>query len=161
LEYENTGKLHKLFKPHSSAITFGEKICPANIANIEQKVELTKQQHPARQNIPKITILDKLAAAEKVVNTENFRSYYTDASKQGDSSIGSAVVGWSQDCWLTIGMATMRPWESVFRGELKAIEMALDHIEANARDADTSFVIFSDSLSGLQAIRNIYSQEVY
>jgi ribonuclease HI len=153
--------LHLRNKAHASALLFGEKICPAKTENIKQKTKSSQSQHPAGQKMPNITILSKLDAAEKVVNTKNNISFYTDASKQGDSPVGSAVVGWSQDSWITIGTETLHPFESVFRGELKAIAMALDSIEANVRITNGTFVIFSDCMSGLQAIKNIHSQEDY
>ena len=68
---------------------------------------------------------------------------YTDGSKMGDG-VASAVV-WQKSC-----KSVRLPGNaSIFRAELYAISLALNIIR---RCRDTYFIIFSDSMSSLQAL---------
>ena len=75
----------------------------------------------------------------------NYKTIFTDGSKDGDTA-GSACVTLSDTykCRLPDNA-------SIFSAEIKAIDLALDHI-AQSRSSD--FIIFSDSLSVLQSIHN-------
>ena len=75
----------------------------------------------------------------------NYETIFTDGSKDGDTA-GSACVSPSDTykCRLPDGA-------SIFSAEIKAIDLALDHIE-QSRNSD--FIIFSDSLSVLQSLHN-------
>ena len=75
----------------------------------------------------------------------NYETIFTDGSKDGDTA-GSACVTPSDTykCRLPDNA-------SIFSAEIKAIDLALDHIE-QSRSSD--FVIFSDSLSVLQSLHN-------
>ena len=75
----------------------------------------------------------------------NYENIFTDGSKDGDTA-GSACVSPSDTykCRLPDGA-------SIFSAEIKAIDLALDHIE-QSRNSD--FIIFSDSLSLLQSLHN-------
>ena len=75
----------------------------------------------------------------------NYETIFTDGSKDGDTA-GSACVTPSDTykCRLPDNA-------SIFSAEIKAIDLALDHIE-QSRSSD--FIIFSDSLSVLQSLHN-------
>ena len=70
----------------------------------------------------------------------NYETIFTDGSKDGNTA-GSACVTPSDTykCRLPDNA-------SLFSAEIKAIDLALDHIE-QSRSSD--FIIFSDSLSGV------------
>ena len=75
----------------------------------------------------------------------NYETIFTDGSKDGDTA-GSACVTPSvtYKCRLPDNA-------SIFSAEIKATDLALDHIE-QSRNSD--FIIFSDSLSVLQSLYN-------
>ena len=75
----------------------------------------------------------------------SYETIFTDGSKDGDTA-GSACVTPSDTykCRLPDNA-------SIFSAEIKAIDLALDHIE-QSRSSD--FIIFSDSLSVLQSLHN-------
>ena len=75
----------------------------------------------------------------------NYETIFTDGSKDGDTA-GSACVTPSDTykCRLPDNA-------SIFSAEIKAIDLALDHIE---QSRNTDFIIFSDSLSVLQSLHN-------
>ena len=75
----------------------------------------------------------------------NYETIFTDGSKAVDTA-GSACVTPSDTykCRLPDNA-------SIFSAEIKAIDLALDHIE-QSRSSD--FIIFSDSLSVLQSLHN-------
>ena len=75
----------------------------------------------------------------------NYETIFTDGSKDGDTA-GSACVTPSDTykCQLPDNA-------SIFSEEIKAIDLALDHIE-QSRSSDS--IIFSDSLSVLQSLHN-------
>ena len=76
----------------------------------------------------------------------NFIKIYTDGSK-GVAGVGCAVVGEG------LQVAERLPTEaSVFTAELRAIQLALHHMR---RGPPARYLILSDSLSSLQAIKNI------
>ena len=75
----------------------------------------------------------------------NYKSIYTDGSKDGHAVAAAAV---SDNDTYTFRLPDK---SSIFSAELKAIWLALDHIQHDAYDR---FIIFSDSLSCLQALRN-------
>ena len=70
---------------------------------------------------------------------------YTDGSKDENRVSSAAVTG------QTVKQCRLPGCASVFTAELQAIHLALDFIETCQ---DTKFVIFSDSLSSLQAIHS-------
>ena len=70
---------------------------------------------------------------------------YTDGSKESDIVGSAAVSGQS------VMQCRLPNHSSVFTAELQAISLALDFIENSRQD---QFLIFSDSLSSLQAIQN-------
>ena len=70
---------------------------------------------------------------------------YTDGSKDENRVSSAAVTG------QTVKQCRLPGCASVFTAELQAIHLALDFIETSQ---DTKFVIFSDSLSSLQAIHS-------
>ena len=75
----------------------------------------------------------------------NYETIFTDGSKDDDTA-GSACVTPSDTykCRLPDNA-------SIFSAEIKAIDLALDHIE---RSRSSDFIIFSDSLSVLQSLHN-------
>ena len=82
---------------------------------------------------------------ELLSNFPSYETIFTDGSKDGDTA-GSACVTPSDTykCRLPDNA-------SIFSAEIKAIDLALDHIE-ESRSSD--FIIFSDSLSVLQSLHN-------
>src|SRR5580692_1019634 len=70
---------------------------------------------------------------------------YTDGSKESDSVASAAVSGQS------VMQCCLPGCSSVFTAELQAISLALDFIENSSHN---EFLIFSDSLSSLQAIQS-------
>ena len=82
---------------------------------------------------------------ELLSNFPMCETIFTDGSKDGDTA-GSACVTPSDTykCRLPDNA-------SIFSAEIKAIDLALDHIE---QSRNTDFVIFSDSLSVLQSLQN-------
>lgn len=82
---------------------------------------------------------------ELLSHFDNYESIFTDGSKDGKNS-GSA-------CVTNTGTHTCRLPDnaSIFSAEIKAIDLALNHIEqSTSRD----FIIFSDSLSVLQSLNS-------
>ena len=82
---------------------------------------------------------------ELLFDFPNYETIFTDGSKAGDTA-GSACVTPSDTykCRLPDNA-------SIFSAEIKAIDLALDHIE---QSRNTDFIIFSDSLSVLQSLHN-------
>ena len=82
---------------------------------------------------------------ELLSNFPSYETIFRDGSKDGDTA-GSACVTPSDTykCRLPDNA-------SIFSAEIKAIDLALDHIE-QSRSSD--FIIFSDSLSALQSLHN-------
>ena len=74
-----------------------------------------------------------------------FHHIFTDGSKAGDAVAAAAVYN---DNELTSRLPDKC---SIFSAELRAIDLALDHIENSEHQ---HFIIFSDSLSSLQALEN-------
>jgi ribonuclease HI len=75
----------------------------------------------------------------------NFISIYTDGSKDGSSVTAAAIINkHTISCRLPDGT-------SIFSAEAKAILLALQHIKTTNSN---QFIIFSDSLSCIQAIKN-------
>ena len=82
---------------------------------------------------------------ELLSNFPRYEIIFTDGSKDGD----------------TAGSACVTPFDTykyrlpdnafIFSAEIKAVDLALDHIE---QSRNTDFVIFSDSLSVLQSLHN-------
>jgi ribonuclease HI len=113
--------------------------------------------HPAQATKPEIEILEKEAAITEYSKNELVNALFTDASKQGDSHIGCAVVYKEADSWHTLESRALHKSSSVFRGEIRAISMAVNWIniwanELNGQEHEAS--ILSDSLSGLLALKN-------
>ena len=75
----------------------------------------------------------------------NYETIFTDGSKDGDTA-GSACVTPSDTYKCRLPDSA-----SIFSAEIKAIDLALNHIE-QSRSSD--FIIFSDSLSVLQSLHN-------
>ena len=75
----------------------------------------------------------------------NYETIFTDGSKDGDTA-GSACVtpSYTYKCRLPYNA-------SIFSAEIKAIDLALDHIE---QSGSSDFIIFSDFLSVLQSLHN-------
>ena len=71
----------------------------------------------------------------------SFKPIYTDGSKDGNSAVYGTKV---KKCRLPNK-------SSIFSAEVKAIDLALDLVE---QSDSTRFIIFSDSLSSLQALHN-------
>jgi ribonuclease HI len=116
---------------------------------------------PATAYRPNITI-EKEDEAIRTARNDNKTVYYTDASKQGDSAIGCAVVRKSEgeEEWETIYTGALHKDESVYRGELHSIEAALKYILDNHQGGnDEKFTIYSDSMSGLISLKNIYTRD--
>ena len=86
---------------------------------------------------------------ELLSNFPSYETIFTDGSKDGDTA-GSACVTPSDTykCRLPDNA-------SIFSAEIKAIDLALDHIE---QSRNTDFVIFSDSLSVLKSLHNRHIQ---
>ena len=75
----------------------------------------------------------------------SFKPIYTDGSKDGNSVAAAAVYG------TKVKKCRLPNKSSIFSAEVKAIDLALDLIE---QSDSTGFIIFSDSLSSLQALHN-------
>ena len=82
---------------------------------------------------------------ELLSNFPSYETIFTDGSKDGDTA-GSACVT-PTDTY----KCRLPDNASIFSAEIKAIDLALDHIE-QSRSSD--FIIFSDSLSVLQSLHN-------
>ena len=83
--------------------------------------------------------------AEILDTYDRFNAVYTDGSKDGDRVAAAAVADRK-------GIAFRLPSHaSIFSAELKAILVALDCMKVSTKK---QFILFSDSLSALQAIRN-------
>ena len=75
----------------------------------------------------------------------SFKPIYTDGSKDGNSVAAAAVYG------TKVKKCRLPNQSSIFSAEVKAIDLALDLVE----QSDSSrFIIFSDSLSSLQALHH-------
>ena len=75
----------------------------------------------------------------------SFKPIYTDGSKDGNSVAAAAVYR------TKVKKCHLPNKSSIFSAEVKAIDLALDLIE---QSDSTRFIIFSDSLSSLQALHN-------
>ena len=75
----------------------------------------------------------------------NYETIFTDGSKDGDTA-GSVCVT-SSDTY----KCRLPDNASIFSAEIKAIDLAFDHIE---QSESTDFIIFSDSLFVLQSLHN-------
>ena len=75
----------------------------------------------------------------------NYETIFTDGSKDGDTAGSACVI--PSDTY----KCRLPDSASIFSAEIKAIDLALDHIE-QSRNSD--FIIFSDSLSVLQSLHN-------
>ena len=75
----------------------------------------------------------------------SFKPIYTDGSKDGNSVAAAAVYG------TKVKKCRLPNKSSIFSAEVKAIDLALDLVE---QSDSTRFIIFSDSLSSLQALHN-------
>ena len=75
---------------------------------------------------------------------------FTDASKTDSSPVAYALVNSTGE---TISTTRLSNERSVFRGELAAIEDAIDHL-SNTLPPETTGLIFTDSLSSLQALKD-------
>ena len=75
----------------------------------------------------------------------NYKTIFTDGSKDGDT-VRSACVTPSDTYKCRLPDSA-----SIFSAEIRAIDLAVDHIE-QSRNSD--FIIFSDSLSVLQSLHN-------
>ena len=75
----------------------------------------------------------------------NYETIFTDGSKDGDTAGPARVTPSDAD------KCRLPDSASIFSAEVKAIDLALDHIE-QSRNLD--FIIFSDSLSVLQSLPN-------
>ena len=75
----------------------------------------------------------------------SFKPIYTDGSKDGNSVAAAAVYG------TKVKKCRLPNKSSIISAEVKAIDLALDLIE---QSDSTRFIIFSDSLSSLQALHN-------
>ena len=82
---------------------------------------------------------------ELLSNFPSYETIFTDGSKDGDTA-GSACVTPSDTY-----KCPLPDNASIFSAEIKAIGLALNHIE---QSRSTDFVIFSDSLSVLQSLHN-------
>ena len=92
-----------------------------------------------------VTFLVRTKFHELLSDFPNYETIFTDGSKDGDTA-GSACVtpSYTYKCRLPDNA-------SIFSAEIKAIDLALDHIE-QSRSSD--FIIFSDSPSVLQSLHN-------
>ena len=75
----------------------------------------------------------------------SFKPIYTDGSKDGNSVAAAAVYG------TKVKKCRLPNKSSIFAAEVKAIDLALDLVQ---QSDSTCFIIFSDSLSSLQALHN-------
>ena len=78
----------------------------------------------------------------------NYQHIYTDGSKTDDAVSAAAVT--ANRCL----KEAHNKDSSIYSAELRAIELALNHI-SNSRH--NNFVVFSDSKSSLQALQNLWS----
>ena len=82
---------------------------------------------------------------ELIANYSSFEHIYTDGSKDGEAVAAAAVYG------DRIYKCRIPDSSSIFSAEIKAIDIALDFLE---QSRSNRFIIFSDSLSVLQALSN-------
>ena len=81
---------------------------------------------------------------------KNYQQIYTDGSKK-DSKVGCAVISDNHS-----NMQRLPDDSSIFTADAKAIDLALDFI--SSCDANSKFIVFSDSLSVLKAINHTSSK---
>ena len=81
---------------------------------------------------------------------KNYQQIYTDGSKK-DSKVGCAVILDNHS-----KMQRIPDDSSIFTAEAKAVDLALDLI--STCDANSKFIIFSDSLSVLKAMNHTSSK---
>ena len=75
----------------------------------------------------------------------NYETIFIDGSRDGDTAGSACVTPFdTYKCRLPDNT-------SIFSAQIKAIDLALDHIE---QSRNTDFIIFSDSLSVLQSLHN-------
>jgi ribonuclease HI len=160
LEVESTIVNHQKRPAHQSALLYADQLCPMTEGEVslaaisaKSKVNQTVLPHPAHALEPDVILLSR----EEAIRThdgEGRVALFTDASKQGDSQVGCAVVEKKGFEWFTVQTGVLSASESVFRGEIYAIRMAIDYIESNANELEGKEIsIYSDSMSGLMALR--------
>jgi ribonuclease HI len=115
--------------------------------------------HPADKCRPSIIIEETASATLTAENAHKPTTYFTDASKIKDSQVGIAVVRGFNESYETVYINCIDNKNSVFRGEILAIAAAIRHIR-DYREAG-EYSIFSDSMSSLQALQNIFSKDVH
>ena len=156
LQIEETLRVHENKKTHFSPLQW-TKACMNPIIQLcttmEPKVSLNEFPHPAAVHCPCLVTDGSGNGSLLDADSEGrfISTFYTDASKGTDSYVGTAVVKKNDANWDTL-VARVYDGISVFRGELLAISDAVDAVEAN--DSEGEYLICSDSLSGIQAIKD-------
>jgi len=90
-----------------------------------------------------ITLVYRSRFHEICSHYDGFHRLYTDGSKVGDQVASAAVTGNSTKAVRLANKA------SIFRAELYAITLVMDFI---CRSKDIKFIVFSDSMSSLEAL---------
>ena len=81
---------------------------------------------------------------------KNYKRFYTDGTKE-DSKVGCAVISDNRSY-----MQRIPDDSSIFTAEAKAVDLALDFI--STCDANNKFIIFSDALIVLKAMKHTSSK---
>ena len=115
------------------------------LAEVQKSYLLSEIPHPASREPVKIF----LSNSSDQIDHYKENALFTDASKS-DGHIGYAVVQKKQNDWSVLCDGQIHQDHSVFDGELMAINSALKFLFKNLLTGN--FGIFSDSLSGLQAL---------
>ena len=119
------------------------------ITNVKQNKCPTVVPHPANHHPLPINLNYDPSIFEQYTHDHLL---YTDASKIDSGPVGYAVVQREKDAWVTIQVGQLHKLHSVFEGELRAINSALNYLYDNLLTG--SYAICSDSMSSLQAIMN-------
>ena len=105
---------------------------------------ISKNDHPALQLQRSLEIIH--------IKWDSFMHSYTDGSKIPDS--GRTAAAFHIPCFKKTEAKRLQNNISVYRAELTAIILLLSWVNQNSFQIQNSLVIFSDSLSALQAIQN-------
>lgn len=126
---------------------FGVGYCPWEVKMPQINTELTR--FDKEQVAPRVI---RSAFLEINENYDGYYKIYTDGSKN-DTGVGFGVC--SEDLDLVYRAGLPSEW-SVFSAELIAIEYALERINESDHD---KFVVYTDSLSAIQATNNEWTVE--
>lgn len=161
LHWDYYNEVHLETTTHKSPIHYASCCACITTAGLTQKRRPGDRDHPAINKRPTTVIQDREKAIQSAsVSMPGTIKIYTDASKQGESKVGCAAVMEIDGIFRNIASDSLHKYESVFRGELWAMHIALNYLYSNLGSLKHQQVtIFSDSKSSLQALNNSRSLE--